>query len=250
MTVHFQSESVFIFTRNLHLHLVKDGYITHAGAWLLAKGITRHTLRAGVTCTLFRGVTDTYVIDRKDFTGDLYSIFESCIACFQTDLNTALAPHARGRDERLELPEDALREALVNTIAHRDYRSTARVQVHIFLDRIEIVTPGGLPAGTRQEHLGTRSAPRNTLLFGTFYRMWLVEQVGSGICRIRELCRDCGVAEPGIQISEHWVTATFSRQVEPGTDQGSRRKRRKSGPSWDQVGTKSHSFVSARQRMR
>jgi hypothetical protein len=42
-----------------------------------------------------------------------------------------LIPNARGRDERLELPEDALREALVNAIAHRHYRSTANVQVHI-----------------------------------------------------------------------------------------------------------------------
>ena len=75
----------------------------------------------------------------------------------QAKLNTALIPHAHGRDERLELPEDALREAMVNAIAHRDYRSTAKVQVHIFYDRLEIVTPGGLPAGMREEALGIRS---------------------------------------------------------------------------------------------
>ena len=47
------------------------------------------------------------------------------------------------RDERPELPEEALREAVVNALAHRDYRSTANVQVYIFKDRVEIVSPGG-----------------------------------------------------------------------------------------------------------
>ncbi len=201
------------------LHLVKDGEMTHAGAWLLADDITRYTLRAGVTCVLFRGVTNVYIIDRKDFTGDLYSIFEDCVAYLQAKLNTALIPHARGRDERLELPEDALREALVNAIAHRDYRSTANVQVHIFYDRVEIVTPGGLPAGMREEFLGVKSIPRNPLLFGMFYRMGLVEQIGTGIRRIRQLCEDYGVAEPAIDVSDYWVTTTFPRQVEGAGDQ-------------------------------
>jgi len=61
---------------------------------------------------------------------------EEVMAYLQAKLNTALIPHARGRDERLELPEDALREALVNAIAHCDYRSTANVQVYVFYDRI------------------------------------------------------------------------------------------------------------------
>ena len=57
---------------------------------------------------------------------------------------------------------------------------------------------GGLPAGMREEDLGIKSVPRNPLLFGMFYRMGMVEQVGSGIKRIREMCRDYGVAEPVI----------------------------------------------------
>ena len=180
-----------------NLHLVKGGEMTHAGAWLFADDIKRHTLRAGVICAVLRGVSETHILDRKELTGDLYSIFEDCMAYMQAKLNTALIPHARGRDERLELPEDALREALVNAIAHRDYQSTANVQVHIFRDRLEIVTPGGLPAGMREEDLGTKSVPRNPLLFGMLYRMGLVEQIGSGIRRIRQLCRDYSVARTG-----------------------------------------------------
>ena len=167
-----------------NLHLMKNGQMTHAGAWLLCDDITRYTLQAHVTCAMFRGTTKTYILDRKDFSGDLYTIYEEVMAYLQAKLNTALIPHARGRYERLELPPDALREALVNAIAHRDYRSNANVQVYIFYDRLEIVTPGGLPAGMREEDLGVKSVPRNPLLFGMFYRMGMVERVGSGIKRI------------------------------------------------------------------
>ena len=197
-----------------NLHLLEGGTMTHAGAWLLAKDITRYTLTAGVTCAVLRGVTNTHIIDLKNFTGDICAIYDDCIAYMQAKLNTALIPHAHGRDERLELPEDALREAMVNAIAHRDYRSTANVQVHIFYDRLEIVTPGGLPAGMREKDLGIRSVPRNPLLFGMFHRMGMVEQIGSGIRRIRQECRDYGVEEPVIEVSDNWVVTTFKRQVE------------------------------------
>ena len=202
-----------------NLHLLKAGEMTNAGAWLLADDITRYSLRAGVICAVFRGGTKTHILDRREFAGDLFSIFEDCMAYLQSKLNTALIPHALGRDERLELPEGALREALVNAIVHRDYRSTANVQVHVFHDRLEIVTPGGLPAGMREEDLGAKSVPRNPLLFGMFYRMGLVEQIGSGIRRIRQLCRDHGIAEPTIDVSENWVTTTFARQVEHAAPQ-------------------------------
>ena len=143
--------------------------------------------------------------------GNLYSIYQEVMAYFQAKLNSALIPHAQGRDERLELPESALREAVVNAIAHRDYRSTANVQVYIFQDRVEIVTPGGLPAGMREEDLGSKSVPRNPLLFSMLYRMKLVEQIGSGIRRIRDACLEHGVAEPAIQVSPDWLTVTFPR---------------------------------------
>ena len=194
-----------------NLHLLENGIMTHAGAWLLAEDITRYTLTAGVTCAVLRGTTNTHIIDLKNFTGDICAIYDDCIAYMQAKLNTALIPHAHGRDERLELPEDALREAMVNAIAHRDYRSTAKVQVHIFHDRLEIVTPGGLPAGMREEDLGIRSVPRNPLLFGMFHRMEMVEQIGSGIRRIRQECRDYGVEEPVIEVSDNWVVTTFPR---------------------------------------
>ena len=110
-----------------------------------------------------------------------------------------------------------MREAVVNAIAHRDYRSTANVQVYIFQDRVEIVTPGGLPAGMREQDLGSRSVPRNPLLFSMLYRMKLVEQIGSGIRRIHDACTEYGAEDPVIQVSAEWVTVTFPRSAATGT---------------------------------
>ena len=60
---------------------------------------------------------------------------------------------------------------MVNAIAHRDYRSNAHVQVYIFQDRVEIVPPGGPPAGMLKEDLGRKSVPCNRLLFCMLYQM-------------------------------------------------------------------------------
>ncbi len=202
-----------------NLHLLTDGEMTNAGAWLLATDIGRFSVQAGVTCAVFRGKTKAHILDRKEFTRDVASNFQDSMAYIQSKLNTALLPNARGREERLELPEDALREALVNAIVHRDYRSTANVQAYVFHDRLEIVSPGGLPAGMRERDLGTRSVPRNPLLFGVLYRMGLVEQIRSGIRRIRQLCREYDVPEPLIEVSENWFSTIFIR---PGDSSPSR----------------------------
>ena len=132
--------------------------------FVVGDNIARFTLHAGVPCAVFRGSAKTHILDRKEFRGNLHAIFQEVMGYSQAKLNSVLIPHAQGRDERLELPESALREAVVNAIAHRNYRSTANVQVYIFQDRVEVVTPGGLPAGMREEDLGSKSVPRNPLL--------------------------------------------------------------------------------------
>ena len=222
-----------------NLHLVRDGQMTHAGAWLLADDVTRYSLQAEVTCALLRGVTKNHIIDLKKFTGDLYTIYEDCVSYAKAKLNTALILHLYGRHERLELPEGAIREALVNAIAHRDYRSAANVQMYLFHDRLEIVTPGGLPAGMREADLGVKSVPRNRLLFNMFHRMGVVEQIGSGIRRIRQECLDYGVAEPLIEVSEHWVTTIFRRPaVTPEDEAGTGGARPRPRPTAIREGTK------------
>lgn len=212
--------------RNLHL-IDRDGHITQAGAWLLARDIRKFRVSGDVACALFMGTDKVRILDRRDFHSDVYSMIDEVVAWILSKINVEYIIKHVKRDERPELPEEAIREAVVNALAHRDYRSTANVQVYIFKDRLEIVSPGGLPAGMTEADLGIKSVPRNPLLFGMLHRMEAVEKIGSGIRRIRDLCQEHGVSEPLIEVSDSWVTTVFRRPVEQvGT---------KSAPSRHQV---------------
>ena len=199
----------------LNLHLIgEDGRMTHTGAWLLARDIRKFNISADVACALFMGADKVRILDRRDFHADVYSIMEEVMAWILSKINVEYIIRRVKREERPERPEEAIREAVVNALAHRDYRSTANVQIYLFTDRLEIVSPGGLPAGMTEADLGLKSIPRNPLLFGILHRMEAVERIGSGIQRIRDLCREHGVAEPVIDVSEHWVTTVFKRTVD------------------------------------
>ena len=196
--------------RNLHL-IDEDDRMTHAGSWLLAHDIRKFNTSADVACALFMGTDKVRILDKREFHGDIYSMIEDVMAWILSKINIEYIIKHVKREERPELPEEAIREAVVNALAHRDYRSSANVQIYLFTDRLEIVSPGGLPAGMTEADLGMKSIPRNPLLFGILHRMEAVEKIGSGILRIRSLCREHGVAEPLIEVSKSWVSTTFPR---------------------------------------
>ena len=205
----------------LNLSLIDARHrVTHAGAWLMARDIRTVTTSAHVSCALFLGRTKSRILDRRDFHRDVPAMIDAAAAWVLSKINVGLVIRGMRREELPELPEEALREALANAVAHRDYRSPANVQVHVFKDRVEIVSPGGLPTGMTEADLGTKSVPRNPLLFGMLYRMGVTEHIGSGIRRILDLCRDHGTPRPTIDVSGHWVTVTFPRadQVDEGGD--------------------------------
>lgn len=194
--------------------------MTHAGAWLMAQDIRTVTTSAHVSCALFLGRSKSRILDRRDFYCDIPSMIDDSAAWILSKINVGMVIRGMRREELPELPEEALREALANAVAHRDYRSPANIQVHVFKDRVEIVSPGGLPAGMTEADLGTKSVPRNPLLFGMLYRMDVVENIGSGIRRIHDLCREHGAPRPTIDVADDWVTVTFPRadQEDDGGD--------------------------------
>jgi ATP-dependent DNA helicase RecG len=107
------------------------------------------------------------------------------------------------RQEKWEYPPKAIREALVNAIVHRDYRSSGKVQVRIYDDRIEFWNPGRLPSGwttdtLKQEHT---SEPFNPLIFKMLFWVGEVEEVGSGTNKIINWCKEWGLPEPEFGIS-------------------------------------------------
>jgi hypothetical protein len=107
--------------------------------------------------------------------------------------NAAGCPHARGDGPQRR-------------------RLTGHIQIHISLDRVEIINPGGLVSGLKLSDLGRVSMPRNPLLFALMHRMDLAEDVGSGIRRIRDEMKNYGLEKPLIETGEAWFSIAFHRK--------------------------------------
>ena len=102
------------------------------------------------------------------------------------------------------IPKEAFRESLANAIVHRVWDVKAHIQISMYKDRIEINSPGGLPAGiSKKEYLsGNLSILRNPIIAGVFYRLNLIEQFGTGVMRIIEEYRQ-SMSKAKFEISEN-----------------------------------------------
>lgn len=153
-----------------------------------------------------------YYLDREEYNGDLNSNYKKAFNFVQSKINTEYIIKGGPRQEVLELPEDALREAILNAIVHRDYSiSGANIQINVYSDRVEIINPGGLVKGMSVKDLGKKSITRNNLLFGLMQRMDLVEKSGTGYLRIKRALKKYKMPDPIIETNEHWFTITFKR---------------------------------------
>ena len=109
--------------------------------------------------------------------------------------------------KRIEkIPEAAFREAIANALIHRVWDVESQIRVLMFADRVEIVSPGGLPSGiTEEEYLsGKISVLRNRNLANVFYRLGFVEIFGTGITRIKQLYEE-GLKKPDFEVSENTI---------------------------------------------
>ncbi|MCI5995985.1 MAG: putative DNA binding domain-containing protein [Blautia sp.] len=105
-----------------------------------------------------------------------------------------------------KIPEAAFREAIANALIHRVWDVESQIRVLMFDDRIEVVSPGGLPSGiTEEEYLSGRiSVLRNRNLANVFYRLGFVEIFGTGIIRIKQLYEE-GLKKPDFEVSENTI---------------------------------------------
>lgn len=167
--------------------------INNAGILFFGKKRQKYLRQAYMTCVLYKGIDRYKILDRKDFREDPVTDYENAFIFLQQHLNLEYV--IKGGGPRLEIPEipyEALREALMNAVIHRDYfEEGARVMVEIFDDRVEISNPGELLFN--KEDLGRRSVARNPVIFDVFHRLGLIEKVGSGIGRILNQTHERGV---------------------------------------------------------
>lgn len=110
------------------------------------------------------------------------------------------------REKVEKIPEAAFREAIANALIHRAWDIASQIRVLMFDDRIEVISPGGLPSRiTEEEYLsGKLSVLRNRNLANVFYRLGFVEIFGTGITRIKHLYEE-GLIKPDFEISENTI---------------------------------------------
>ena len=111
-----------------------------------------------------------------------------------------------------ELPKEAVTEAIVNAVTHRNYRHNGFVQVIVYADRIEVWNPGELPPGLTPDMLRRPHGPtpRNPLIAEPLFRVKYVEKAGTGTTDMIEDCRKAGLPEPDFeQRGPHFVVTLW-----------------------------------------
>lgn len=202
--------------RNLRLQDVANNF--KIGAVLFfARMPEQFVEKAVIRCVAFDGYDKRIIVDNKDFTGPLHSQYTQTLQWLKNKLDVRFDIEGEGsgpRKEIWEIPETVFKEAIINALSHRDYYDKgARITVELFRDRVEISNPGGLISGISKSEFGKRSLSRNPLIFGLFEKMDLVEQVGSGVIRMRDLMEEAGLPEPSF-VLEGMFTVTLLRPVD------------------------------------
>jgi len=166
---------------------------------------------AGIVCALYKGTDKSYIIDAKELNNDAVSNIDNALLFLKRHLNISYKIETLRRENILELPEDALREAIVNAVCHRNYfEKGARVMVEIYDDRVEITSPGGICKGITLENFGKISITRNSVVASMLYRIDYIEQMGTGILRMKNAAKTAKVAEPKFDLHD-FFRVTFMR---------------------------------------
>jgi len=191
------------------LEFIKDGKATWAAILTFGKEPQRPLLQSAVHCGRFK-LDKTQIIDDLMIETDLINQVDEVMKFITRHISVEYKFEGKPkRKEVWEYPLEAMREAVINAIVHRDYTALSNVQVEIYDDRIEIWNPGRLLPGItiddlyKKEH---KSVIRNKQIALLFYDIGYIEKYGSGTIRIIELCKQHGIPPPDFRE----VTGGFS----------------------------------------
>lgn len=202
--------------KNMRLLEERDGerHPTLAGLLCFGRDPQRFFPYARISAARIDGTSlVTPPSDAKSIGGTLFDILEDTARFLRIHLRSPHVIHGFEPEEQPELPEEALRELIVNALVHRDYTLAAPVRVLIFNDRLEIRTPGGLPNSVTIDAilLGAAHVLRNPTLYTMFSRAGLVTGLGSGVLRARELIEQHPNTKLHLVVVENEFVATVLR---------------------------------------
>ena len=180
------------------LRQIRDGKITKAAYLCFAK--KNHLFsNAVIKIARFEGNTVTNFISKKNIDSNLISAVDEVLEFIQKHVSKGVIHHRSGKkEEKWDYPFDALREAVINAILHRDYTDTGNIQIRIFEDWLEIWSPGSLPDELDLKRIlyEDRTILRNSNLAMIFQSLGLVDNWGTGFKRMNDACIDNGNPEP------------------------------------------------------
>jgi len=222
-----------------HLNLLDGDHPSHAAILLFGKQPQRFLLSSEVKCMHFHGTEIRKPIPSYHiYKGTVFELVNQALDFVMSKINRTVGTRALGPQAPVEyeLPREAVAEAIVNAVAHRDYTSNASVQVMLFADRLEVWNPGELHPPLTLESLSQPhpSIPANPLIAESLYLTKYIEKAGSGTLDMIALCKEAGLPEPRFRQSG----GQFIQVLERVGAKSQPESRPESGPSRDQVGTK------------
>ena len=195
------------------LHLIEKGKLKRAAILLFGKDVKKYFTSAYIKIGKFR--SDTDIVSTDDVEGNLFEQVEKTLELLRVKyLISEVRFEGIYRKEELEYPEDALKEAIINAIIHRDYIGP-HTQLKIYLDKITLWNVGTLPKEIKIEDLkkSHSSYPRNELLADIFFKAGLIEAWGRGTTEIVNICKNYGLPEPEFEEYFGGFMVTFYKDI-------------------------------------
>lgn len=178
--------------RNIH-----DSLYTNL-AWILSDECV-HTIKVAV----FGDDANTVFRDSKEFSGSIFRQLDDTFDYLALCNRTAAEFKGLERIDKSDYPEEAIREALLNALVHRDYSFSGSIIINVNDSSMEFISIGGLLTGLSKEDICSGiSQPRNRNLAEIFHRLKLIESYGTGIRRIFNLYKQCAV-QPEIVVTQN-----------------------------------------------
>lgn len=192
------------------LNLIDGGDLKRASVLLF--GIDPQKIYQQSVVRIGKFLSDTEIQTTDIVKGNLFSQLESAMEILRTKyLVSNIKYEGIHRRDILEYPYEALREAIINAMIHRDYQSFSQIQIRVYPDKLIIMNAGSLPPEVPVESLKTNhlSRPRNKLLAETFYYAGFIEAWGRGTLKIVEKCVKQGLPEPDFMEKNGVMTVVF-----------------------------------------
>ena len=185
---------------------------TYAGILLFGKHPQINIPYSTILADRYKGIDMVEWIDKNEFNGNLFELIDKCENFFLRNMKTAAKAVGFRTEHKTEYPIDALKEALINALVHRDYLEKENILIRMFDNRIEIISPGELlrPLTIENlENLDYKPKSRNKTIVDVFLRRKLMDKRGSGILRMREAMKEWKLPEPRFEENTGYFVITF-----------------------------------------